>query len=84
MLLSATEKFIPNNLSMDASVYQIHLLTGPNMAGKSTYLRQNGLIVLMAQIGCFIPAKSGTIGIVDRLFPLLVPVIILLEEKVLF
>ena len=68
MLLSATEKFIPNNLSMDASVDQIHLLTGPNMAGKSTYLRQNGLIVLMAQIGCFIPAKSGTIGIVDRLF----------------
>ncbi|SVA00616.1 uncharacterized protein METZ01_LOCUS53470 [marine metagenome] len=68
MLLSATEKFIPNNLFMDASVNQIHLLTGPNMAGKSTYLRQNGLIVLMAQIGCFIPAKSGTIGIVDRLF----------------
>ena len=68
MLLPATEKFIPNNLSMDASVDQIHLLTGPNMAGKSTYLRQNGLIVLMAQIGCFIPAKSGTIGIVDRLF----------------
>ena len=67
-LLPATEKFIPNQLSMDASVNQIHLLTGPNMAGKSTYLRQNGLIVLMAQVGCFIPAKSGKIGIVDRLF----------------
>ena len=67
-LLPATEKFIPNHLSMDALVNQIHLLTGPNMAGKSTYLRQNGLIVLMAQIGCFIPAKSGKIGIVDRLF----------------
>ncbi|SVA90356.1 uncharacterized protein METZ01_LOCUS143210, partial [marine metagenome] len=67
-LLPATEKFIPNQLSMDASVNQIHLLTGPNMAGKSTYLRQNGLIVLMAQVGCFIPAKSGKIGIVDQLF----------------
>ena len=67
-LLPATEKFIPNNITMDASKNQIHLLTGPNMAGKSTYLRQIGLISLMAQIGSFVPAKSASIGIVDRLF----------------
>lgn len=67
-LLPATEKFIPNDTRLDATVSQIHLITGPNMAGKSTYLRQVGLLVLMAQIGSFIPAKSATIGLVDYLF----------------
>jgi len=67
-LLPATEKFIPNDLSMNSQTNQIHLLTGPNMAGKSTYLRQAGLITLMAQIGSFVPAKKAKIGIVDRLF----------------
>jgi Mismatch repair ATPase (MutS family) len=67
-LLPATEKFIPNDIHMDAIKNQIHLLTGPNMAGKSTYLRQIGLISLMTQIGSFVPAKKANIGIVDRLF----------------
>jgi len=67
-LLGATERFIGNDLIMDTKINQIHLVTGPNMAGKSTYLRQVGLIVLMAQIGSFVPARSAAIGIVDKLF----------------
>ena len=67
-LLPVTEKFIPNNLNMDIQQSQIHLITGPNMAGKSTFLRQTGIIVLLAQIGSFVPAKSASIGLVDRLF----------------
>ena len=67
-LLPVTEKFIPNNLKMDIQSSQIHLITGPNMAGKSTFLRQIGIIVLLAQIGSFVPAKSANIGLVDRLF----------------
>lgn len=67
-LLSAADRFVGNDLHMDVQTSQIHLITGPNMAGKSTYLRQSGLIVLMAQIGSYVPAKKATIGIVDRLF----------------
>lgn len=67
-LMPATERFVPNDLNIDANKNQIQLITGPNMAGKSTYLRQVGLLVLMAQVGSFIPAKSAKIGIVDKLF----------------
>ena len=67
-LLPAGEQFVANNLQIDVDREQILLITGPNMAGKSTYLRQNGLIVIMAQMGCFVPADSAEIGIVDRVF----------------
>jgi DNA mismatch repair protein MutS len=67
-LLPASDRFVGNDLKMNVDKSQIHLITGPNMAGKSTYLRQVGLIVLMAQVGCYVPAKKATIGIVDRLF----------------
>jgi len=67
-LLPASERFVGNDLHMDVGKSQIHLITGPNMAGKSTYLRQIGLNVLMAQVGCYVPAKKALIGIVDRLF----------------
>jgi DNA mismatch repair protein MutS len=62
------EKFIPNNVLIDTGSNNILIITGPNMAGKSTYLRQVALIVLLAQIGSFIPAKEARIGIVDRIF----------------
>ncbi len=67
-LLPAGEKYIANNALMDTSNNQIIILTGPNMSGKSSYLRQTGLIVLLAQIGCFVPAESAKIGIVDKIF----------------
>ncbi len=59
--------FVPNSLSLNDKDPQIVVLTGPNMAGKSTYLRQNALIALMAQIGSFVPAKSAKIGVVDKI-----------------
>jgi DNA mismatch repair protein MutS len=62
------DEFIPNDTLMDSKNDQILLITGPNMAGKSTYLRQVGLIVLLAQIGSFVPAKETRIGLVDRIF----------------
>jgi DNA mismatch repair protein MutS len=62
------ESYIPNDLSLDTEDQQIIILTGPNMSGKSALLRQTALIVLMAQTGCFVPAKEATIGIVDKIF----------------
>ncbi len=60
--------YIPNDTILDPRDMQLIILTGPNMSGKSTYLRQVGLITLMAQIGSFVPAKSAVIGVVDRIF----------------
>ena len=62
------EPFIPNDASMDCEKNRLLIITGPNMAGKSTYLRQIALISLLAQIGSFVPAKHATLGIVDRIF----------------
>ncbi len=66
--LASSEKFIANDTRMSADAEQILLITGPNMAGKSTYIRQNALIVLMAQIGSFVPATRAHIGLTDRIF----------------
>lgn len=62
------DAFVPNDLELDPEGSQIVLLTGPNMGGKSTYLRQAALLVLMAQAGSFVPARSAAIGVVDRIF----------------
>ena len=62
------EEFVPNDIHLDAKKQQVIILTGPNMAGKSTILRQAALTVLMAQMGSFVPAKKAEIGIVDRIF----------------
>jgi DNA mismatch repair protein MutS len=61
-------KFVPNDTELDPEVARLQILTGPNMAGKSTYIRQIALIAVMAQIGAFVPAESATIGLVDRIF----------------
>lgn len=66
--LDAGEPFIPNDIFLDNSEHQILIITGPNMAGKSIILRQTGLLVLMAQLGCFVPAEKATIGLVDKIF----------------
>ncbi|MBQ9860373.1 MAG: DNA mismatch repair protein MutS [Clostridia bacterium] len=60
--------FVPNDTTLDNGANRVALITGPNMAGKSTYMRQTALITLMAQIGSFVPAQSATIGIVDSIF----------------
>lgn len=62
------EPYVPNDVTLDRSENQILIITGPNMAGKSTYMRQTALIVLMGQIGSLVPAKEASIGIVDRIF----------------
>jgi DNA mismatch repair protein MutS len=64
----AEEKFVPNDCLIDLQENRLLLITGPNMAGKSTFIRQVALLVLMAQIGSFVPARSAEIGLVDRIF----------------
>lgn len=66
-LLEAGRTFTPNSLEL-SSTSRLHIITGPNMAGKSTFLRQTALIAILAQTGSFVPADSANIGIVDKLF----------------
>jgi len=66
--MSLDERFVPNDVQMDLQQHQLLIITGPNMAGKSTFMRQVALIVLMAQIGSLVPAKEAHIGVVDRIF----------------
>lgn len=66
--LPAGEAYVPNDLHLDTEKMQIMMITGPNMSGKSAVLRQTALIVLMAQMGCFVPAESARIGLVDKVF----------------
>ena len=66
--LPDAERFVPNDTHLDCHENQIHVITGPNMAGKSTYIRQVAMITVMAQMGSFVPAKSARIGWVDRVF----------------
>ena len=66
--LQGSDPFVPNDLSCNNSTDQLLILTGPNMGGKSTYLRQNALIVIMAQMGSFVPADEARVGLVDRVF----------------
>lgn len=67
-LLPVGEQYIPNSVALDTRQQQILIITGPNMSGKSSYLRQAGLIVLLAHIGSFVPAKRAVVGLVDNIF----------------
>jgi DNA mismatch repair protein MutS len=67
-IMRSSERFVPNDLYLNSTTQSILVLTGPNMGGKSTFLRQAALIVLMAQMGSFVPARSARLGIVDRIF----------------
>ena len=62
------ERYVPNDVLLDTEKQQIMMITGPNMAGKSALLRQTALIVLLAQVGCFVPAESARVGLVDKIF----------------
>jgi len=66
--MGLSERFVPNDTQMNSPEHQILIITGPNMAGKSTYIRQVALIILMAQMGSFVPAREAKIGVVDRIF----------------
>jgi len=66
--LPAGERYVPNDIYLDTTRQQIMIITGPNMAGKSALLRQTALIVLMAQMGCYVPAESAHVGLVDKVF----------------
>jgi len=65
---AAGEPFIPNDTTLDREEQQVLIITGPNMGGKSTYLRQTALIVILAQMGSFVPARKASLGVVDRIF----------------
>jgi DNA mismatch repair protein MutS len=67
-LAGGSERFVPNDLYLNGTTHNIMLLTGPNMGGKSTYLRQTALIVILAQMGSFVPARSARLSVVDRVF----------------
>jgi DNA mismatch repair protein MutS len=67
-IAGVADRFVPNDLYLNGSTHSILLITGPNMGGKSTYLRQAALIVLMAQMGSYVPARSARLGVVDRIF----------------
>src|SRR5690606_4431541 len=63
-----TDQFVPNDVHLDNETHQLIVLTGPNMGGKSVYMRQVALIILLSQIGSFVPATEATVPVVDRLF----------------
>lgn len=65
---AGSDRFVPNDVLLDGDEHRMMIITGPNMAGKSTYLRQTALLVIMAQMGSFIPADEATVGLVDRIF----------------
>jgi len=67
-LAGGSERFVPNDLFLNSTTHTVLVLTGPNMGGKSTYLRQAALIVILAQMGSFVPARSSRLGVVDRVF----------------
>ena len=67
-IAGVNERFVPNDLYLNSTTHNVLLLTGPNMGGKSTYLRQTALIVIMAQMGSFVPARSARLSVVDRVF----------------
>ena len=68
LVLGSGERFVPNDLYLNSTTHTILVLTGPNMGGKSTYLRQTALITILAQMGSFVPARSARLGLVDRVF----------------